>query len=59
MFEYNGKNKPSKKAVDIKLVSIYKIDSTDNTEIQEPVLLAKDLDPLVEINEAYLSSFYS
>lgn len=59
VFEYNGKNKPSKKAVDIKLVSINKIDSSDDKEIPEPVLLAKDLDPSIEINETFLSNFFN
>ena len=58
VFEYNGKKKASEKAVDIKLVSIYKIDESENKEIPEPVLLAKDLDPS-QINETFLSTFFN
>lgn len=59
VFEYAGKQKNSKKAVDIKLVSIYKIDPKDDSEIPEPVLLAKDLDPSVELTEKTLSNFFN
>lgn len=59
VFEYAGKQKNSKKAVDIKLVSIYKIDPENETEIPEPVLLAKDLDPSVELTEKTLSNFFN
>ena len=59
VFEYAGKNKDSKKAVDIKLVSILKMDPKDKVEIAEPVLLATEIDPLLEISEAVLSNFFN
>lgn len=67
VFEYEGKKesdgkkaKPkSKKAVDIKLVCINKIDSTELNEIPEPVLLAKDLEASQEIDEDLLASFFN
>ena len=59
VFEYDGKKKSSKKAVDIKLVSIHKIDPVKDAEIDDPVLYAKDIDPNVEITEQMLSSFFN
>jgi hypothetical protein len=52
-------NRDAKKAVEIKLISIYKIDPSDKSEISEPVLNAKDLDPSVEITEQMLSNFFN
>lgn len=59
VFEYSGKTRDAKKAVEIKLVSIFKIDPRDKSEISEPVLNAKDLDPSVEITEQMLSNFFN
>jgi cold shock CspA family protein len=56
VFGYNGKSKSSKKAVDIKLVSIHKIDPSDSSESAEPILLAKDLDASIDIDDTLLSN---
>lgn len=56
VFGYNGKSKSSKKAVDIKLVSIHKIDPSDGSESAEPILLAKDLDASIDIDDTLLSN---
>ena len=59
VFEYDGKYKSSKKAVDIKLVSILKLDPIEETEISEPVLWAKNIAPETEITESMLSNFFN
>lgn len=59
VFEYDGKYKSSKKAVDIKLVSIYKIDPIEETEISKPVFCSKNLAPNTEITELTLSNFFN
>lgn len=59
VFEYDGKYKSSKKAVDIKLVSILKLDPIEETEIPEPVLWAKNIVPETEITESMLSNFFN
>lgn len=43
VFGYNGKSKSSKKAVDLKLISIHKLDPTDGSETAEPMLITNDL----------------
>lgn len=43
VFGYNGKSKSSKKAVDLKLLSIHKLDPIDGSETAEPVLLKNEL----------------
>lgn len=59
VFGYDGKNKPSKKATGIELVSIRKIDPKDNSEIEFPVFEAKDHDKSLPITEELLSNFFN
>lgn len=58
VFEYVGKHdKNSEKAVDIELVSIHKIE--DDTELDKPVLYAKDIPADAEITEQMLFNFFN
>lgn len=57
VFEYEGKSKMSKKAVDIKLVSIHKIEN--DAEVDEPILYAKNIPSEAEINEQMLVDFFN
>ena len=59
VFEYDGKYRSSKKAVDIKLVSILKLDPIEESEIPDPVLWAKNIAPDTEITESMLSNFFN
>lgn len=59
VFEYSGKGGVAKKAVDIKLVSIHKIDPETDNEIAEPALYAKDIEPEQEITEQVLYDFFN